>query len=1444
MPELEIVWTALPRSVTASHLELAVFVSPRLGINASAAAGQPPPTFTVDDFPLFGDWPSRIASDVTFTVELDDGTQSPAQRIETPADPLDSGLWTHLFPAGSKVEAWSYRDYGSRRIRSFPVRWVTAYIRDLHRTIGQAYPSEQPPPEALDPIVGDLGGLTDTRPDDERDTGQPHVKPGPGGEEPGESWFVKLLKRIWHWILKVLYAILHWLHVHIGTPEPPPLPPEDGVATGPITFWTAQSPGPRSPTPSEQKVDATLTANGVVQQAAGFATLPPASDVETALAGRDHAFDFTQVQAFYRRESLPDPPLPEPDINDVPPPPPTPDWDFHRKLGALGDYPRLLERLGLVVVLRIPRPAATPSWVRVHAAFAADAPTTQVSPRTHCVVDGNRFRAVTRPGSELYDGALDLRGIDDRLQSSTAHFDLVQVDSDGAALKAIIAAATADRRRKLEGLGLFALRRLVQLDGGLPSDPPPPPPPAPSTVAAHRTAGIAVVHADRAYELRQRLVRMGTLQLDQGTDPGDLYADDLLRGFHVNVQDAGTGKWHSLCKRRGRYRLVDDTGAVVQEIGLDDTGYVKRSAASSEDDTTSDLYIHEAIVRWTGWSLVAPLPGSTIVPVPGTRVVKGRTVPTQGEAVDPMVSKAPPGFRLETRFAPEPGSLPRLRFGGRYRFHMPWVDLSGREAAQPSPPPQSNEIVYRRFEPLSPPAVLPGSPYTPGGSLETLVIRSDPTRTVQEYFQQTLKPIVPDWMVEDERYLLAAKTSELMAEQHGKLDDAFGAGGNHAHGRQVAERESGTFDKPAVPFGTPKTIPGSTPDQGSYVINTADAVLVTPYLPDPLAAGVALRGVPGLAGPVGVLAIKQLPSGEKVLQVPFTGTWPDLKAFRIHVAERPGTVPPGQIKESFMHASDPPTWNAADRILTVYLGKGEQATITYSTYLERKDLDLLGAWDWIDPGATDPKQLRSQAEIGAHWMISPPRALQLVHAVQHPLGPATLNATVNLRGAGQTFADLTGQMTLSVPTTGSIELAAAWNESLDDPAQPEPTTPHHEVSVAHWPVEIGWNETTPLPPTGNPWNVVPPARHEFGDTRHRTVDYSLIGTTRFREFLPPPIHDTTAELTQPGPTLKRSISSTAPPDPPDVVYVLPTFQWHGPPETQPLGGTGTQLGRERKGGGLRLYLSRPWFSSGDDELVGVILDAGASLAPTLVSRIGVDPFRLEQTNPATVTLDTGHFANADPALTEANVPLLDDPTKSATVVGFRPEFDKNRKLWRCDIDFDMTNLALKTWPFVRLAVTRYQRESITGAKLSKVILCDFAQLAPDRALVAVHDDPKHVTITVTGHGQAASIHTRMAFRWETAGTNPPDDLDWQPVTGTSGLPRLADFEAAVEPTQLGTGEFVWTTKLTLPDPPPSLLRIAVDELEVFPADEPADRKLEVATRWAAHIVYADRVRVR
>ncbi len=59
-------------------------------------------------------------------------------------------------------------------------------------------------------------------------------------------------------------------------------------------------------------------------------------------------------------------------------------------------------------------------------------------------------------------------------------------------------------------------------------------------------------------------------------------------------------------------------------------------------------------------------------------------------------------------------------------------------------------------------------------------------------------------------------------------------------------------------------------------------------------------------------------------------------------------------------------------------------------------------------------------------------------------------------------------------------------------------------------------------------------------------------------------------------------------------------------------------------------------------------------------------------------------------------------------------YDPERRLWFCDME---VNTGAAYWPFVRLALGRYQPCSTEGAHLSEVVLADVMQLAADRSLV-------------------------------------------------------------------------------------------------------------------------------
>ena len=84
--------------------------------------------------------------------------------------------------------------------------------------------------------------------------------------------------------------------------------------------------------------------------------------------------------------------------------------------------------------------------------------------------------------------------------------------------------------------------------------------------------------------------------------------------------------------------------------------------------------------------------------------------------------------------------------------------------------------------------------------------------------------------------------------------------------------------------------------------------------------------------------------------------------------------------------------------------------------------------------------------------------------------------------------------------------------------------------------------------------------------------------------------------------VKKTIHSSMRPPAPRVVYVLPTFEWE-PARNVP------SLTRKRNGRGLRVYVERGWYASGEGERLAVVLARSANEAKTLadvVSHWGED----------------------------------------------------------------------------------------------------------------------------------------------------------------------------------------------------------------------------------------------
>jgi hypothetical protein len=968
--------------------------------------------------------------------------------------------------------------------------------------------------------------------------------------------------------------------------------------------------------------------------------------------------DFFQLYRFYYRPDAREP-YGHLDPAKVPPRPKRLQPDFHRTLALVADYPRVLQLLGLVLDLEVPgvnlASLAGPKVLQVRF-DPADAPEGSVCPETHYAVPTGRFVAAPKPGSLLADGMLAL--------DQTATFDLYQLDLDGASLKAVDFAANIKRL-------LNPLHTNFKT-------------PAEASLPSLRSGGLTVSAVDRAAHLVERFDDNDALTKPPGlTDNTELFADDVVRGFRLDVWDSADPKWRSLHQRHGTYKFAPGAGLPEVTLERDDEGYVKgASPTSSPGESDEDIYLHEAIFGWEGWSLAAPRPGHALR--------HDRDLP-QGESPDRIGDKDPDtATPLDASFRVGTSSLPRLRFGRRYRIRARTVDLAGNSlppdvqeeahAVPPKKPPaQPQGTPYGRLEPIPSPALLRRFADTDGESLERIVIRSDVNTSTAEYVQrpdvqQALAGKPYTYRAFSERHVSAPKASQLLAELHGHFDVAFGPGVDPAtvsSQYELAKREAATLLGVPGVVVTPENVP---------LLDADD--LLPPYLPDPLAAGVAFDALPG---------------DSSSRQQPWSAAWPDLPSFRLRVEE--GSGPP----------------QPADGLLTVHLPQAGVAQVRYSSFFEKAliDSDVLGIWLLVSPQKRI--QLRPGAEAGQHWMLTPFRTLELVHAVQHPLVAPQLVKPVLGRNYGETSATFrSGTVSADAKSTGRLEVVAQWTEPLDlSPDPPNENVPGrgHVCGFTLGGMEDSARlgpEDKPGTPPNNPQHR---AVHEFGDTKHRVVQYRAVATTRFREYFPPEITSDPDNITQAGDWVEKPIPSSARPDVPRVLSVVPTFKWVEKP-------TRTGVARTRLGNGLRVWLDRGWWSSGAGELLGVVLrepgpiptDPDDDAMKAYVTDWGSDP--LWASDPPTLPLTPAAFKKA--VKSTASGLALDERAATSTVgvAGHQPEFDDSvRGLWYCDIEISAGS---SYFPFVRLALARYQPNSLAGVELSRVVLADYAQLAADR----------------------------------------------------------------------------------------------------------------------------------
>lgn len=516
---------------------------------------------------------------------------------------------------------------------------------------------------------------------------------------------------------------------------------------------------------------------------------------------------------------------------------------------------------------------------------------------------------------------------------------------------------------------------------------------------------------------------------------------------------------------------------------------------------------------------------------------------------------------------------------------------------------------------------------------------------------------------QDQRSMLTPQASLPLVEQHGCFDE---------------ESDDQTWD------WVQRAIGPEDPDHPR------------PGLPDPAANGVSAV-IPAEPG--------GLPD-ELSASWRWTGDWPDLAAKTIRL-----------VADIDPHA-DQVAMDFQPDLLTVALARGEQATVRLSSTIR---LHQHLAMHEVLAGSAQPFGL-GHTTGGRNPIVTPVRIVEVVHAVRKPLSDPTWKLPLRIdRKPSDTSVVLNpefepagpGEPGLNTDSTGRLDVSATWTDVVDEGDEAK-TLPKDDSYSHLFSATIDRGD--------------PPAlhiRHEFGDTKHRTVNYTLDAITRFRRYFDADEGDEPFHTAVPQAPV--TVLSSSRPGPLTLLGVAPSFAW------QPIQIGADRIEHERRAQRIRVELARPWYLTGHGECLGVVLPASGEPssgqpAPVdrHVSRMGRDPlFGTRETPrypPAAWFVEKGEIETLQ---------LPENATLSVKILPHRvaPAVDR----WVADIPIAAPADQRSYNAFVELALVRYQPSSIDGLKVSTIAIADRVPLLPDRRVV-VERRGTQVDVTLTGLG--------------------------------------------------------------------------------------------------------------
>jgi hypothetical protein len=1068
-----------------------------------------------------------------------------------------------------------------------------------------------------------------------------------------------------------------------------------------------------------------------------------------------------------------------------------PEFEYHDILSIITSYPVILRKLGLVIDFELSgAPPSSNGTVRIIASnlnFANDVQVT--NPATAYQATGKGFYVSAKPGSFIDKGMLKVNSTDFSVVQIDTDSAALKLANQADAVKLSVASNLVQASNYLQFIDIGSGKKPGEKKQPQPKDEI-----SEEGLPTLRSAGIGLVKNglaenlfmkfSRNIELHKSITNLTaavnnkallnqnvTLQsrdlsrkeikknnkasnkvkslvkdtdfiaanIPQATEI--LYADDLVMGYRMDVAyESDPGKWYSLHKRKNTYAFVPAGGGKEENIALNkeeelDEGCIHLALTRDEESAEKEDKISEVLARWEGWSLSVPRPGKAID-------TEGVGLNTDEEEKKKYKLNDEVPFRLQVNTKPAPRTLPLLRFGKTYRVRLRTVDIAGN--GLPVDAPIENEAVavkpgikYLRYEPIPVPVLVQGDEVVKGDksnmrdrdgeSVEQMVIRSNINSNTEAYEKNNPTTIYAGngtdpngpkniavtaitYLHEAVRHVMAPRCSQHMSEVHGMFDEAMKDAGKAAE---------------AYSFITSRDIAGKEDNKVKADIKpVTDTNIPITYLADPMAAGVVLTmhtdttfetsWKKGESRRFSFYFNDEVSDANADTAVT-NEQWKNSKSFRIKLVE----------------GSAAPAWDKSKRMFIIALPKSAQVEIKYASFWRPSDIDKFsGIQPIISRGSNAPRATQF-AKRGTHWMFSPWRTIRLVHAVQQPLENPAIDKkkTVAQRNYEDSFASIVTEIKVHGSSVDKIDMEANWKEWVDDLSNLSPGQINNSAHVDTIPVQYKDQLLSLTNPAGiaGQEGANAPFRHVFGDTKHRLVNYKPVATTRYREYFTGIIetaknNNKEIVLTAAGEEVQLNILSSARPVVPVVDYVLPSFNW--------LSTKAGKIESHLRTGNIRVYLKRPWYSSGDDEKIAVILPSKAGMHPEIMKKYctvwGKDPVYAPADLNNSNYPQQEHFPNAAaykklgfdnfPLAAEYDTVHLAEEMGTVSIAAFKVLFDTEKQLHYADIP---VYIAFAYFPFIRLSLARYQKNALrlngTDCCLSNIVQTDWIQVAPTRA---------------------------------------------------------------------------------------------------------------------------------